>query len=153
MWLPLTHPLLGTWPTTRACGPAGNQTRDPLLHRPALNLLSHTSQGRPSGFKLQKPTQATYEEGCFQSKILLCGTPWQEAQKGLRNTWKCKAIGNLGHSLSPSLAFASLHIFISYSLQSLLLLLPVLIAKPGDLWLSNSNITRTVEWRASLFFP
>ena len=45
MWLPLTHPLLGTWPATQACVLTGNPTRDPLFHRPALNPLSHTSQG------------------------------------------------------------------------------------------------------------
>ena len=29
-WLPLTHPLLGTWPTTQACALTGNRTSDPL---------------------------------------------------------------------------------------------------------------------------
>ena len=45
VWLPLMHPLLGTWPTTQACALTGNQTSNPLARRPALNLLSHTSQG------------------------------------------------------------------------------------------------------------
>ena len=36
---------LGTWLTTQACALIGNQTHDPLVHRPALNPLSHTSQG------------------------------------------------------------------------------------------------------------
>ena len=46
VWLPLTHPPLGgTWPTTQACALTGNQTSDPLVHRLALNPLSHTSQG------------------------------------------------------------------------------------------------------------
>ena len=39
------HPLLGTWPTTQACALTGNQTSNPLVHRLALNPLSHTSQG------------------------------------------------------------------------------------------------------------
>ena len=26
VWLPLTHPLLGTWPTTQACALPGNGT-------------------------------------------------------------------------------------------------------------------------------
>ena len=43
--LPLTHPLLGTWPATQACALTGNQTGNPLVRRPALNPLSHTSQG------------------------------------------------------------------------------------------------------------
>ena len=46
VWLPLTCTLLGTWPKTQACALTGNRTGDPLVHRLALNLLSHTSQGR-----------------------------------------------------------------------------------------------------------
>ena len=45
VWLPLMRPLLGTWPTTQACVRTGNQTSDPLVCKPALNPLSHTSQG------------------------------------------------------------------------------------------------------------
>ena len=44
VWLPLTCPLLGTWPVTQACALTGTQTSDLLVHRPALNSLSHTSQ-------------------------------------------------------------------------------------------------------------
>ena len=43
--LPLTRPQMGPWPATQAHALAGNQTSDPLVHRPALNPLSHTSQG------------------------------------------------------------------------------------------------------------
>ena len=46
MWLLLMHPLLGTWPTTQSCAQTGNRTGDPLVRRPALNPLSHTSQAR-----------------------------------------------------------------------------------------------------------
>ena len=46
VWLSLACPLLGTWPTTQACALTGNQTGDPLVHRPKLNPLSHTSQGQ-----------------------------------------------------------------------------------------------------------
>ena len=45
VWLPLTRPLVGTWPTTQACALTGNQTGNTLIHRPVLNPLSHTSQG------------------------------------------------------------------------------------------------------------
>ena len=45
VWLPLAHPLLGTWSTTQACALTGNQTGDPLLCGPALHPLSHTNQG------------------------------------------------------------------------------------------------------------
>ena len=47
VWLPLAHPLLGTWSVTQAFVLTGNRTSDPLVHRPALNPLSHTSQGLP----------------------------------------------------------------------------------------------------------
>ena len=42
--LPLLHPLLGTWPTTQEYVLTENGTGDPLVHRPALNPLSHTTQ-------------------------------------------------------------------------------------------------------------
>ena len=44
--LPLSLPLLGTWPTTQACALTGNRTGHPLIRRLALNPLSHSSQGR-----------------------------------------------------------------------------------------------------------
>ena len=43
VWLPLARPLLGTWP--KACALTGNQTSNPLVRRPALNPLSHTTKG------------------------------------------------------------------------------------------------------------
>ena len=46
-WLPLARPLTGTWPATQTCALTRNQTGDPLVHRPALNPLSHTSKGSP----------------------------------------------------------------------------------------------------------
>ena len=45
MWLPLTCPLLGTWPATQLYALTGNRTGDPLVCRPALSPLSHTRQG------------------------------------------------------------------------------------------------------------
>ena len=53
MLLPLVCPLLGTWPATQACALTGNPTGDPLVHRPALNPLSHPSQGLLFSFSLQ----------------------------------------------------------------------------------------------------
>ena len=44
VWLPLVC-LLGTWPATQARALTGNQTRDPVVHRPVLSPVSHTSQG------------------------------------------------------------------------------------------------------------
>ena len=39
-------PPTGDLAATQACALTGNRTSDPLVYRPALNLLSHTSQGR-----------------------------------------------------------------------------------------------------------
>ena len=47
-------PLLGTRPATQACALTGNQTRDPLVCRPALNALSHTSHIQPGLKSLKK---------------------------------------------------------------------------------------------------
>ena len=45
-WLPLEHPHLGTQHATQACALTGNQTGYLAVHRPALNPLSHTNQGK-----------------------------------------------------------------------------------------------------------
>ena len=45
VWLPFVCPLLETWPATQACALTGNPTGNPLVGRPTLNPLSHTSQG------------------------------------------------------------------------------------------------------------
>ena len=43
--LPLAYPQLGTRPATQTCALVGNRTDDPVVRRPALNPLSHTSHG------------------------------------------------------------------------------------------------------------
>ena len=40
VWLPLTCPLLGTWPATQACALTGNWISDSFVSRLALNPLS-----------------------------------------------------------------------------------------------------------------
>ena len=45
MWLSLAHPLLGTWLETQAATLTWTQTGDLSVCRPALDPLSHTSQG------------------------------------------------------------------------------------------------------------
>ena len=50
VWLPLSRPLLGTWPATQACALTGNRTADGLVPRLVLNPLSHTSRGRMCNF-------------------------------------------------------------------------------------------------------
>ena len=61
----LSTPLLGTWPTTQARTLTGNRTHNPLVHRPALNPLSHTSQGLRLLFNklLELPNSSKRERG------------------------------------------------------------------------------------------
>ena len=54
VWLLLTRPQVEIWPTTQACAPTGNQTSSPLVLRPALNLLSYTSQDYNFNFSLKR---------------------------------------------------------------------------------------------------
>ena len=42
VWVPLACPLLGTWPATQACALDWESNWLPLVHRLALNPLSHT---------------------------------------------------------------------------------------------------------------
>ena len=57
--LPLTHPKLGTWPTTQACALTGIRMSSPLVHRPKLNPLSYTSQGLLTLYSPFNPTTIT----------------------------------------------------------------------------------------------
>ena len=41
----LRAPYWGAWPQTQPCALTGNETRDPLMCRPALNPLSQPNQG------------------------------------------------------------------------------------------------------------
>ena len=64
VWLPLTLPLLGTWPTTQEGALTRDRTSDPLVCRPVLNPLSHSSQRHPNvNFKKRSKegTQLPYD--------------------------------------------------------------------------------------------
>ena len=70
VWLPLMHPLLGTWPTTQARVLTGNRTSDLLVRRLALNPLSNTSQGYKREWILvflflHEAVQTQYEWTCL----------------------------------------------------------------------------------------
>ena len=45
VWLLFVRPLLGPWTTTQECVLTRNRTSNTLVGRPALNPLSHSSQG------------------------------------------------------------------------------------------------------------
>ena len=68
-WLPLACPLVGTWSATQACALTGNGTSDPLVHRPALSSLSHTSHSCLLNFKYLKCYVFT---GCFHFNKYTC---------------------------------------------------------------------------------
>ena len=61
VWLLLPRPLYGTWPATQARALIGNPSGDSLVHRPALNPLSYTSQG--------------YKETFYQAKVSIHRLP------------------------------------------------------------------------------
>ena len=44
-------PPTGDLPETQACALTGNPTSNPLVRRPALNPLNHSSQGKNKYFK------------------------------------------------------------------------------------------------------
>ena len=75
----LQHPVLGIWPPTQACALTGNQTSNPLLHRLALNPLSHTSRGwfavlKARGCWVENGLRETGEEtGCKEAGPLALG--------------------------------------------------------------------------------
>ena len=68
------HPLLETRPTTQACALTGNRTSYPLVLRPTLNPLSHTSQGRnlfgkSDGHSAELTWLANSREGTWRRRI------------------------------------------------------------------------------------
>ena len=67
--LPLAHPQPGTWPTTQACALIGNLTGNLSVPRPALNPLSHTSQGPYSFLKEINTIRLKVEKSCVDIKI------------------------------------------------------------------------------------
>ena len=61
VWLPLTCPLLGTWPATQACARSRNWNCDPLVCKRVLSPLSHTSHGSLCHhFDQMSPRQARF---------------------------------------------------------------------------------------------
>ena len=70
-----THPAGNLAHTTQACALTGNQTSDPLVHRPALNPLSHTSQGWIIFYSQGKPGEwdngTDYRES-FTKEVIKC---------------------------------------------------------------------------------
>ena len=105
VWLPFTHPLLGTWSTTQACALTGNQTSDPVLCSLVLNPLSHTSQGSQCYFF--PIVFALFVYLChilviitmFQTFSLLLSLLWWSVTSDLW-CYHCSSFGN--HKLHPN---------------------------------------------------
>ena len=62
-WFPLMHPLLGTWPTTQACAPTGDQISDPLVHRPPTRSTELHQPGQNIFLIKCYPTSGNISEG------------------------------------------------------------------------------------------
>ena len=67
------HWVAGTWPATQACALTGNRTGNPLVHRPVLNPLSHTSQGHCMNFRLRVDLEPYNASICYVFLSLLIG--------------------------------------------------------------------------------
>ena len=55
VWLPLTRPLLGTWPTAQACALTGNRTGWPLGSQAGTQSTEPHQSGPKSIFLIQPP--------------------------------------------------------------------------------------------------
>ena len=55
MWLPLTRPLLGTWPETQGCALTGNQSSDPLVRSPSSIHGATSARACHTNFKYISP--------------------------------------------------------------------------------------------------
>ena len=53
-WFPLTHPPLGTWPTTQIRAQNWNWNCDLSAHKPVLSPLSHMARTMIPIFKMKK---------------------------------------------------------------------------------------------------
>ena len=96
MWLPLVCSLLGTWPTTQAFALTGNQICNPLVRRPVLSPLSHTSQGPGKLFRQHAP-QAAQPSAVGAGQVHACksaGTGLCGPAVGLWLFWVRCFIGN-----------------------------------------------------------
>ena len=76
-----TLPQLGIQAATQICALTRNQTSDPLVHRPALNPLSHTSQGSRWEF-----LKAWTREEAKELKYIRCSSP--SYHQILYHSWK-----------------------------------------------------------------
>ena len=69
--MPLTHPLLGTWPTAQACALTRNETGNFLIHRPGLKSTES-----------QQPGQLTFFVMCTNvhthTSFLFCRGIWEQ---------------------------------------------------------------------------
>ena len=103
--LPLTHPHLWPWPTTQSCALTRNQTGDLWVCSPALNPLSHTSQGNYNKYLITWKSQATRDEkGTKQEKKknifpLPCGDPGSKTEEQLEISHVKKAKVNTTDTL------------------------------------------------------
>ena len=85
--LPLSRPLLGTWPVTQACTLTGNQTGDSLVCRLVLNPLSHTSQSGFISFKGDSQQSRSESRGFCWSHVAQRGSFFPGSSWGPSSAW------------------------------------------------------------------
>ena len=89
-WLPLSHPQMGTWPTTQACALTGNRTSNFSVFRLALSPLSHTSQGKKDpSLNIQNHTVMSLIQSEAYSRTINLLTLFMEP---LQLCWKYHAV-------------------------------------------------------------
>ena len=64
MQLPLSHPQLGTWPTTQACAPTRNRTSDCLVRRPGSQASAQSTEPHQPGLKILFKRECALEAVC-----------------------------------------------------------------------------------------
>ena len=108
VWLPVAHPLLGTWPATQACALTRNQTSDPLVRRPA-RARAQTSKGFLCSIswsnKLNRG-QCSYCQGKCKSKQQILVKKFPQCQEGATiptSSSKASRENSAPSVLSPSL--------------------------------------------------
>ena len=99
VWLPLSCPYLGTWPT---CALTGNRTGDLSLCKTILSQLSHTSQGQKRVLSAWGPGSALQQRaGLFPfllRTLQLCSAPPAQHEAFLDGPTSCPML----HPLHPT---------------------------------------------------
>ena len=101
------------WPTTQACALTRNRTSDPLVRRPALNPLSHTSQMWDRLLRQLLPALVLQLPPCRESSL-----PWLPISAPPTRLDECFFFNSLVVRLPYSLTFWQFWLFLFLNLWS-----------------------------------